>query len=330
MRKVIVGILACFVCLISFFGCNKQPNKIIFAALRGPTAIGALELINSDSDDFEFSGIYATADEISAKITSNKTSVIAVPANYAAILNSKLNNELVVLAINTFNVLSILEKGNSVNAISDLEGKVILVPGKATTPDYTLRYILKENGLEINEIDSSQNAKPDCVNIVYIAEAAAIPALIKEDKYSLCLVPEPVATSIVINIGARRVFKIEDEWGKIADSNDIVTGVIVCKKSFLEKNKQKIDSFLSRYKQSIEYAKDEKNYETVANWMAMAEYGLAQNAALAKASLPYCGIGYLDKSEMKLKLNNYYGILYSLDKQSVGGKMPDNSFYYLA
>ena len=327
MKKTIIGILACILCLFSFFGCNKESDKIIFAALKGSTAIGALQLINSENKDFEFLNIFATADEIASKITSNQASVIAIPANYAAILNSKMNDEIVVVAINTFNVLSLLERGDSVTEISDLEGKAILVPGKATTPDYTLRFILNSNDLKINEIDDITKAKPDSVNIKYISESAAIPALILQGAYSLCLVPEPVATSIVLNTGARRVFKIEDEWEKKTDSGDIVTGVVVCKKSFLNKNKEKLDGFLALYKQSIEYALEESNYETVAEWMV--EYGLAPNTNIAKVSLPHCKIGYLDKSEMKTKLNNYYTILYSLDTKSVGGKIPDSSFYYL-
>ncbi|MCL1901707.1 MAG: ABC transporter substrate-binding protein [Firmicutes bacterium] len=327
IKKITVGILLCFLCLFAFFGCNREPDKIIFAALRGPTTIGALQLINSGNEDFEFLDIFATADEISAKFTSNQASVIAVPANYAAILNSKLNDEIVVLAINTFNVLSLLEKGETVTEVSDLTGKTILVPGKATTPDYTLRFILDSNNLKFNEIDDIHQSKTDSVNVKYISEAAAIPALISEGSYSLCLVPEPVATVIVLNTGARRVFSISDEWQKITGTNDIVTGVIVCKKSFLDKNKEKVNGFLALYKESIEYALNASNYETVANWMVKER--LTQNSALAKASLPYFGIGYLDKIEMQAKLENYYEILYNLDTKSVGGKIPDNNFYYL-
>ena len=45
-------------------------------------------------------------------------------------------------------MLYVVENGETVNSVEDLKGKTIVTTGKGTTPEYVLRYILTENGVE--------------------------------------------------------------------------------------------------------------------------------------------------------------------------------------
>lgn len=53
-----------------------------------------------------------------------------------------------MLAVNTLGVLHILENGESVSSIADLKGKTIWSTGQGANPEYILRKILTENGLD--------------------------------------------------------------------------------------------------------------------------------------------------------------------------------------
>ena len=103
--------------------------KINVAMLKGPTGIGAVELMNK-SESGETKGSYnitvsAAPDDVTAKIISGEIDIAAVPTNLAAVLYNKTEGGVSVLAVNTLGVLYVLENGDSVNSISNLSGKTI-------------------------------------------------------------------------------------------------------------------------------------------------------------------------------------------------------------
>ena len=114
----------------------KQQIKV--AALKGPTAIGMVQLMENAKEqtaknDYEFQ-IAATADEFSADLIKGNVALAALPCNAAATLYNKSNGKIRILGINTLGVLSILDTGDSVQTVADLKGKTIYTTGKGTTP----------------------------------------------------------------------------------------------------------------------------------------------------------------------------------------------------
>ena len=71
-----------------------------------------------------------------------------MPANLAATLYNKTNGAVEVACINTLGVLYIVENGETVNSVGDLKGQTIVTTGKGATPEYVLRYVLTENGVD--------------------------------------------------------------------------------------------------------------------------------------------------------------------------------------
>ena len=52
-------------------------------------------------------------------------------------------------------------------------------------------------------------------------------------------------------------------------------------------------------------------------------------AAIAQKAIPYCNITYIDGEAMKEALSGYLQVLYDQNPDSVGGKLPDDDFYYI-
>jgi NitT/TauT family transport system substrate-binding protein len=52
-------------------------------------------------------------------------------------------------------------------------------------------------------------------------------------------------------------------------------------------------------------------------------------AAVAKKALPYCNITFIEGEEMKTRLGGYLGTLAEQNADAVGGKLPDEGFYYI-
>lgn len=118
------------------------------AGLKGPTTMGLVNLMADEvAENYNFT-MYGAADEIVPLLVKGELDAAAVPANLAATLYNKTNGAVEVACINTLGVLYIVENGETVNSVEDLKGQTIVTTGKGATPEYVLRYVLSENGID--------------------------------------------------------------------------------------------------------------------------------------------------------------------------------------
>lgn len=93
--------------------------------------------------------IAGSADEITPLLIQGELDIAAVPSNLAAVLYNRTEGQIQMLAANTLGVLYILEYGGEeIQSFADLAGHTIYATGKGSTPEYFLRYLLTENGLD--------------------------------------------------------------------------------------------------------------------------------------------------------------------------------------
>ena len=121
----------------------EAPVTTRIAALKGPTAMGMVKLMNDDPQsadgplyDFTLAG---AADEVTPSLIKGDLDMACVPANLASVLYNKTEGQIVTLAVNTLGVIYIVENGNAVQSMADLACKTIVGAGKGSTPEYALR-----------------------------------------------------------------------------------------------------------------------------------------------------------------------------------------------
>ncbi len=96
-----------------------------------------------------------------------------------------------------------LESGDSVNSIADLEGKTIATAGQGSVPEYVLEYILEANGLEPG-VD---------VTIDFKSEYAEVATLLASGGVDIAMLPEPFVTSATVsNSDLGVALNMNDEW----------------------------------------------------------------------------------------------------------------------
>ncbi|MGB8455473.1 MAG: ABC transporter substrate-binding protein [Anaerocolumna sp.] len=290
------------------------------AALKGPTAMGMVKIMeDSDKDlaanNYNFT-IAGAPDEITAGIIKGDFDIAAIPCNLAAVLYNKSEGGLAVAGINTLGVLYVVESGEEINSVGDLKGKTIYSTGKGTTPEYTLNYLLSSYG-----IDPTKD-----VTIEYKSEATEVAAVLGEKSDAIAMLPQPYVTTVMMNNKNIRIaLDIAKEWDKAsANKSTVVTGVIVVNKKFLENNKEAVDTFLSEYETSEQYV----NSNTEEASVLIEKFNIFK-AAAAKTALPYCNITSIQGEEMKAKISGYLETLLEQNPDTVGGKLPDDGFYYM-
>ena len=101
---------------------------------------------------------------------------------------------------------------------------------------------------------------------------------------------------------------------------------MVVTKSFAEKNSKLLKSFLSAYEAS--YKKTLKNPKEAGELCEKFELGLA--AGIVTASIPKANYVYIASSSGKAqpKVEELLNIFLSFEPTSIGGKLPDEGFYF--
>ena len=300
------------------------------AALKGPTAMGLVELMSlsdtvnemmegkenvvSTNNTYDFT-LAGSADEVTPALIKGDLDMACVPANLAAVLYGKTEGAVEVLAVNTLGVLYIVENGETVQSMADLKGQTIVAAGKGSTPEYALRYLLSENGID-----------PDKdVTIDWKSEHSECVAALASGQASIALLPQPFVTVAQAKIeGLRMALDLTAEWDALDNGSGLITGVIVARRDVVETNPGAVDAFLAEYEASVEWV----NANNADAAQLISEYGIVEAAPVAEKALPYCNIVCITGSEMKEKLSGYLQVLADAEPSSVGGTLPADDFYY--
>ena len=326
--KKIISLLLVFAIVFAFAACGKNETKnetnngvtekvkMNVACLAGPTGIGMVNLMKSQDDkttknDYTFS-VVSDPTEIVAGITNGSYDIAACPINLAATLYNKLEGNVQVLSVNTKGVLYILENGNTINSLVDLAGKTLYATGQGSTPEYILNYLLEQSGIA------------DSVTVEYVASHDELATLAASGEATISMLPEPkVTAALTKNPNLRIALNLTTEFEKLSGKT-LIQGVVIAKKDFVEKNPEAVKAFLEEYKASI----DAVNKDIDTTSILCEQYGIIPKAAVAKKAIPNCNIAYMDGANMKASVLANLQIFFDANPKSVGGKLPNDDFYY--
>ena len=291
-----------------------EVSALRVGALKGPTAMGMVRMMSDDGvNRYTLAG---SADELTPKLIKGELDIICVPANLAAVLYNKTEGQLVTLAVNTLGVLYIVENGGeSVQSMADLKGKTIVAAGKGSTPEFGLRYLLEQNGL-----DPDQDMTVD-----WKSEHAECVAALAAGTADIALLPQPFVTVAQGKLENLRVaLDLTEEWDALDNGSAMITGVAVARRELVEERPELVDKFLMEYAESVEWVHE----NTAGAAELVAQNGIIESPAIAEKALPRCNIVCLTGQEMYEKLSGYLQVLAEANPDSVGGVLPRDDFYY--
>lgn len=310
-------VLCCCLCLLA--GCGKQTEAVTvnLGFLKGPTGMGAVKLFR-DAEEGKTAikyekEIFASPNDLTGLLINGEVDIAALPTNAAAALFNKTGGGVTLLAINTLGTLFVLEKGDAVHAINDLAGRQLASSGQNATPEYALNYLLTQNNVS------------DC-KTVYYAEHTEVVANALAGKEDLVLLPEPQATILQTKDPAWHIaLDINEVWNTCAHSAELSMGCVAVRTQFLQAHPAAVSTFLKEYAASVRYV-NENLRESAA---LIADYGIVPDASLAEKAIPTSKIVCITGEDMAERTAAYLNILYESDPAFIGGRIPDESFYYV-
>ena len=338
MKKLISLLLILTLGIASLVSCSLgnenddgDDTVIRVGFMEGPTGMGMAKLIH-DNGGLEGNAKYQftkfkDVKDATAALMAGSVDVACLPTNNAATIYNTKDGAAQVLALNCLNSLFVMTKtGTQLTSIEELEGQTIYTISNGT-PKAILEYALSQKGINAT-ISTKVMINGNEKDLVQPSDLAS--ALIN-GAVDIALVPEPVATAAPLQIKSQNkdytynvVIDLASVWSDISDT-PVAMGCIVGRTDFVSENKDAVNAFLDEYKASIEYVGNKDNLDTSATLIVEATVLGAVPAAKKSLTNLLNAISYKDGSEMKSILNAFLG---TLNTNLIGGKLPDDNFYY--
>ncbi len=322
-KQLLALILALLCTAFCFVACGDYSEDAVKAyALKGPTGMGMAKLMN-DKETKNYTYDFTLADspeDVKAEVLKGNFDIAAMPTNVAAALYQKTNKSFEVIAVNTLGVLYVMENGNTIQSIADLNGKTIQYFGQGSTPEYMIQYILQKNNINatLQPVDDNAQLATD----------------MSANTVTLAILPEPSVSAAMVqatakgNTSLRVALDLTAEWKKVSNQNVPMQGCIVASKAFLaEIGEDGLEALLDDLKASYEFAVTDSTAAAVITAQGVSPKEPVAKKALANLGTNLC---FITGQEMKTQLNAFLQILYDAKPQAVGGVMPDDGFYAIA
>ena len=322
MKKIL---LICFVFLFSLFA--KDENKIVVAGPFATVSHPIMHMIQTDAlkdlgKKVEFI-LWKNPDELRALILKGDVDFIALPTNVAATLYNK-EVDIKLLNVSVWGILGMISRDPNLKTLKDFKDKEIAVPFRADMPDIVMQALIKKSGLDIkNDFKLQYVATPvDAMQMLILrradhallAEPAISIALRKTGSFPVKLIAPDLYRSINLQEEWGRLYKIE---AKIPQAGLAIIGDTNGKEELISKVLAEYDKSLAWYKNN----KEEASKLVVKTLPMLEEKGLAD-------SIEHVRFENISAIKSKKDLEFFFDILMQNDSKLIGGKLPNEDFYY--
>ncbi|WED23923.1 ABC transporter substrate-binding protein [Vibrio sp. JC009] len=262
--------------------------------------------------------IWNTPDQLRSMMTTGSVDFASVPSNVASIFYNK-GVKLKMVDVSIWGVMYIVSSDDKIKSLADMKGQSIYVPFRGDQPDLVFQTIAESQGF-----DPLKDFEVQYVNSPLDIVMGLLAGQIKN-----ALLIEPVSSMVIMKGKAKgvqfeRVIDIQKELGKIEGWKNRFPNAGVVALPPVMQNPETIDAFAKAYEQAVKW--------TVANPGEAAKLAAKHvpgvNAAAFQESLKYTNFTAIRSATAKDEMENMFKAFISLNPKSVGGKLPDDGFYY--
>jgi len=321
MRLVnIVFVILIYLLSAGCGGAGDDAEPVIrVGLLKGPTAMSLIRMLDSPPvlDNMK-TGFVLKGNPMLLRpmLFREELDMAVIPTTMAAMLYNK-GLPYRAAAVTIRGTLSLVGDGESLREWEDLRGKKIYVMGKGMTPDILFRYLLDRKGLQPGKDVTLKYNFPGPLDLGRAAAAGrASPAVVSEPLGSLIRMK---------NKNLSEILDLTEEWRTLfGESVPLCQTVLVVRSDFAREYPGKVAAFLALYKESIRWI----NAHPREAGEMIALHGIVPDAGAAADSIPRCHFDYQDAYPIRDRVSAYLEVFYRFNPDTVGGKIPDEGFYY--
>ncbi len=285
--------------------------ELEMAVMAGPTGFSSAKIAKDEgkigSNVLVNTSVYASPNEVVAKLTNGEVDVAALPSNLAAILYNK-GVDLKAVAVIGNGMLNVVSTSDNWPT-----SKISIGGGPAATPSQMANILIEKNGYDKASFDLDYS----------IVSSAQIAQLLIANRAETALLPEPFVTMVLSrNPDMKKVLDVQKLYESTTGYSNYPMTLLVVQNKLIKENPDAVTAVLKAYEDSVEYvlANPQEAALTIEKVNIMP-------AAMAAPAIPNCNLTYVEIDEAKTEVLNYFNMLFNFDPKSIGGKLPDEGFY---
>ncbi len=220
-----------------------------------------------------------------------------------------------------WNITYLVTSQADVKSFSDIKGKSLVVSLQGSVPDVMFQYMAKKEGL-----DPEKDFK-----LQYVSEPTQAAQLLMSGKVENAVLSEALATAAVLQSKSAekplsKAFAFDAAWAKATGGSapSTIAGTVATER--IMDKPWVIAAFGREYEAAVKWMLSHPDEAGQLVETELPQLGL--KAAVMTASLQSITWKYTPAAEARAGLEAFYTALSELSPQVIGGKLPDDAFYY--
>ncbi|GAA1631698.1 ABC transporter substrate-binding protein [Leucobacter chromiireducens] len=287
------------------------PAEVRVSGPASPPSLPILRMIEADAlgeTDIVFNR-WESADQLTAAATGGHE-FVAAPLTTGATL-ARGGADLSLLNVSAWAVMGLVTHDPAIQSVADLAGTQLHIAMRASAVDYTMQLILEQHGLS------------DSVDIVYVDPMNGPEQFLSGQISSLVTVEPQVTMLQARDPEARNLIDFAAEWADLTDSKlPLPTAGTFVNGSFAAEHEETTAAFQEAYAEAATWVSE---HPEEAGALAERELGLP--GAIVAAAIPRIAWDAQAASEARPAVEQYFSTLLTRWPESVGGALPEASFY---
>ncbi|MGM0603423.1 MAG: ABC transporter substrate-binding protein [Bacillota bacterium] len=255
--------------------------------------------------------VHKNRDIVLSRLMKGDVDLALLSTNEAAKLYNK-GIEIQLAGVHTWGYFYIATLNPEIKSWDDLKGKEIYVPDKGGPMDIIFHYLAEKTGLDVKNDITIKRGK--------LREVAQ---LMINDMAETSVLREPFLSQLLYSSSKARIAAdIQKLWEKHT-SHKFPQSSLVVRKEFAETNPEFMAELSREYKNAVSWVNNNKT----ASGRLLERY-LDFPAEITELGHERLNLNYIDAEDAEKSLKNYFSILAGKNPDSVGGRVPDEKFYY--
>ena len=317
MKKISTLILT-IILVVNLTGCSLSKDVRV-KTYNGLPAISICKLIKEE-DNIKSS--YKTSYTIESNdkkliesLNKKEVDIALVPTDMAAKVYNKNSSYQIYASIGQGSYYLVTSDPEVTGFNSTLINKEIAIAGENSMTDNIVKAILKKNNIDETLVKFKYtNTVPELVKTLTLGEIYT------------GIVPETSLTSLLYkHSGLKILASTNDAYENTFDiSEGYPQFSVIVRKDFAKNNKEYVNKFLSKVKESIEFVNN--------NPLQAGAYGeelkIPIKPQILSKAIKRCNLKFIEIDKFKQNYEYFFDILYNYNNEAVGGTVPDESIYH--
>ena len=317
MKKISTLILT-IILVVNLIGCSLSKDVRV-KTYNGLPAISICKLIKEEEN---IKSSYKTSYTIESNdkklvesLNKKQVDIALVPTDMAAKVYNKNSSYQIFASIGQGSYYLVTSDPEVRGFNSTLINKEIAIAGENSMTDNIVKAILKKNNIDETLVKFKYtNTVPELVKTLTLGEIYT------------GIVPETSLTSLLYkHSGLKILASINDAYENTFDiSEGYPQFSVIVRKDFADNNKEYVNKFLSKVKESIEFANN--------NPLQAGAYGeelkIPIKPQILSKAIKRCNLKFIEIDKFKQNYKYFFEILYNYNNEAVGGTVPDESIYH--